>query len=166
MLILILIDVQRPALPKICHTYPTMMKLGAVIPYLKKIQKIYESRDTPPDFCWHQHFFIGNQQILLYQEIQIYIAFWYIISNSFKFFESLKIFLINLVIILMMSAKMTTPGLLKITVFWNKGYDVIIPVDDVTNKILLRDSNYVIDVFMWPKFGSSSISMREVISIL
>ena len=34
-------------LPKICHTYPTMMKLGTVIPYLKKIQKIYESRDTP-----------------------------------------------------------------------------------------------------------------------
>ena len=26
-------------LPKICHTYPTMMKLGTVIPYLKKIQK-------------------------------------------------------------------------------------------------------------------------------
>ena len=34
-------------LPKICHIYPTMMKLGAVIPYLMKIQKIYESRDTP-----------------------------------------------------------------------------------------------------------------------
>ena len=58
-------------LPKICHTYPTMMKLGTVIPYLKKIQKIYESRDTPLEFCWHQHFFTGNQQILLYQEIQI-----------------------------------------------------------------------------------------------
>ena len=26
-------------LPKICHTYPTMIKLGTVIPYLKKIQK-------------------------------------------------------------------------------------------------------------------------------
>ena len=35
-----------PPLPKICHKYPTMMKLGTVIPYLKKIQKIYESRDT------------------------------------------------------------------------------------------------------------------------
>ena len=33
-----------------------------------------------------------------------------------------------------MSAKMATPGLLKITVFWNKGYDVIISVDDVTKK--------------------------------
>ena len=58
---------------------------------------------------------------------------------------------------------MATPGLLKITVFWNKGYDVIISVDDVTNKILSRDSNYIVDVVMWPKFGNSSISMREVI---
>ena len=56
---------------KICHTYPTTMKLGTVIPYPKKIQKIYESRDTPFEFCWHQHFFTENQQILLYQEIQI-----------------------------------------------------------------------------------------------
>ena len=73
-----------------------------------------------------------------------------------------------MVTILMMSAKMATPGLLKITVFWNKGYDVIISVDDVTNKILSRDSNYIVDVVMWPKFGNFSISMREVniISIL
>ena len=38
-------------LPKICHTYPTVMKLGTVIPYPEKIQKIYESRDTPLEFC-------------------------------------------------------------------------------------------------------------------
>ena len=61
----------RPPLPKICHTCPSMMKLSAVIPYLKKTQKIHESRDTPRDFCWYQHFFTGNQQILLYQKIQI-----------------------------------------------------------------------------------------------
>ena len=35
----------------------------------------------------------------------------------------------------MMSAKMASPGLLKIIIFWNKGYDVMISVDDVTNKI-------------------------------
>ena len=39
-----------PPLPKICHTCPTMIKPGTCIPYLKKIQKIYESRDTPPEF--------------------------------------------------------------------------------------------------------------------
>ena len=78
-----------PPPPKICHTYPTMMKLGTLIPYLKKIRKIYKSRDTrdtPLEFCRHQRFFIGNQQVLLYQEIQIYIIFWYIVSNSFNFF--------------------------------------------------------------------------------
>ena len=66
-----------------------------------------------------------------------------------------------MVIILMISAKMATPDLLKITVFWNKAYDVIIPV--VTSpKNLSRDSNYIVDVFMWPTFGNCSISMREV----
>ena len=39
-----------PPLPKICHTYPTMMKVGTVILYLKKIQKIYESRDITLEF--------------------------------------------------------------------------------------------------------------------
>ena len=35
----------------------------------------------------------------------------------------------------MVSAKMVTLGLLKTTVFTNKGYDVITSVDDVTKKI-------------------------------
>ena len=69
-----------------------------------------------------------------------------------------------MVTILMMSAKMATPGLLNIKIFWNKGYDVTMPVHDVTSKILWRDLNYIVDVVMWPKFGdSSSSSMREVI---
>ena len=29
----------------------------------KEDSKIYESCDSPLEFCWHQHFFIGNQQI-------------------------------------------------------------------------------------------------------
>ena len=86
-----------PPLPKIYHTYPIMMKLGTVIPCLKKIQKIYESRDTHLEFCWRQRFFTGNQQIFLYQEIQIQTAFWYIVSIFLTFLESLKIFLTNLV---------------------------------------------------------------------
>ena len=67
-----------------------------------------------------------------------------------------------MVTILMMSAKITTPGLLKIRVFWNKGYDVIIFVYDVTIKILSRDSNYIIDVAMWPKFGNCSVYIGKV----
>ena len=57
--------------PKICHRYPTIIKLGTVIPYLKKMQNIYKSRDTPFEFCWHQLFYTWIQQIQLYQEIQI-----------------------------------------------------------------------------------------------
>ena len=64
---------KKAPLPKICQINPTMIKLGTVIPYLKKFQKLYESRETPLEFCWHQHF---------------------------------------------LSAKMATPGLLKIKIFW------------------------------------------------
>ena len=59
---------------------------------------------------------------------------------------------------------MATSDILKIKVFWNKDYDVIIFVNDVTNRILWCDSNYTVDVFMWPKFGNCAYSMREVIS--
>ena len=34
---------------------------------------------------------------------------------------------------------------------------------DATNKIFSCDSNYTVDVDIWPKFGSASISMRAVI---
>ena len=68
-----------------------------------------------------------------------------------------------MVTILMMSAKMAIIAYLKIKAFWNKGYDVIISVHDAINKNLSRDSNYIVDVVMRPKFGNSSTSMREVI---
>ena len=41
----------KRSLPKICHTYPTMMTLDTVISYLKKFQKLHESHDTPFGFC-------------------------------------------------------------------------------------------------------------------
>ena len=51
-----------------------------------------------------------------------------------------------MVTILMMSVKVATLGLLKIKIY--EGYDVIISVHDVTNKILTRNSNYIVDVIM------------------
>ena len=93
------------------------MKLGTVIPYLKKIQIIYESSDTPlasvdisifsPEiskFC-----FIKKYRYRLHFGTQLLILL--------SFLESLKIVLINMVTILMISAKMATPGLPKIKVF-------------------------------------------------
>ena len=44
-------DGEEAPLPKICHTYPTIMKLVTVIPQLNKIQKTYESQGTILDFC-------------------------------------------------------------------------------------------------------------------
>ena len=39
---------RKVPLPKICQTYPTMMKLGTLITYLKKIKKMYKSHETQP----------------------------------------------------------------------------------------------------------------------
>ena len=63
----------------------------------------------------------------------------------------------------MMPGKMATPDLFKIKVFWNKVYYVIYSVYAVTNKILSYESNYIVDVVIWSKFGNSSICIREVI---
>ena len=68
-----------------------------------------------------------------------------------------------MVAILMIWSKLATLGLLKIKVFWSKGYGVIISVRDVTSETLSADSNYIVDVVMLLKFGSSRISSRETI---
>ena len=53
-------------------------------------------------------------------------------------------------------------GLLKKKVFWINNSDVIISFHDVTNRVLSRDSKYIVDVVMSPKFCNSSISRKEV----
>ena len=148
---------KKAPLPKICHTYPTMMKLGTVIPYLKKIQKIYESCDTPLDFCWHQHHRqSANFAISRNTDIDCVL----IISNSFKFYWVFKDCFNKHGYNFDDASK---KGLRKIKIFWKKGYDVIVSVNGITNKTLSRDSNYIVDVVMWPKFGNFSIFMREFI---
>ena len=59
--------------------------------------------------------------------------------------------MIKTVTILIMPAKLATPGLLEIKIFRNKDYDVIILDYDITNKILSRDSNYILDVARWTR---------------
>ena len=56
--------------------------------------------------------------------------------------------------------------LLKLKAFWNKIYDVMILIFEVINKILLRDSNNIVNVVSWPKFPNTSISIKEVTIIL
>ena len=131
----------KTSFPKICFTYPTMMKLSTVIPYLKKIKKTYESRVTHLLTSADNNIFSPEMLYNLYQEVQIHIAFWYIITNCLGKTKSL--------------------GLLKIKVFWNKGYDVVASIHDVTNKILSCGSSFIVDVVIltllweklsWPQF--------------
>ena len=154
---------QNGPLHKICYTYSSMVKLGTVIPYLKEIQKIYKSRDTPLEFSWHQHFLPEINKFCYIKKYRYRLFFDTLFLIILSLFESWKTFLISMVTNLMRSAKMATSSLCKIKVFWKRDYDVIISVNDVTSKILQRDSDYIVDLVMWPKFGKSSISMREFI---
>ena len=86
-----------------------------------------------------------------------------ILSNSFYFIWVFKDFLINVVTILMMSAKLVTLSLVKIKVFWDKSCEAIIWAHDVTSKVLLCESNYIVDAVMWTRFGKFNIPMTEVI---
>ena len=56
--------------------------------------------------------------------------------------------------------KMATLSLLKIKAFKNKSYDVSTSVYDVINKKSSCESNFIVNVVMWPKFGNSRTSMR------
>ena len=68
-------DLFGPHLPKICHTYPTMIKPGTAIPYPKKIQKIYKSCDTSLEFCCHQHFFTGIRKFCYIKKYRCRLGF-------------------------------------------------------------------------------------------
>ena len=70
-----------------------------------------------------------------------------------------------MVAVFTMSPKLATLGLIKSMTsyfFSNKVYHVIIFIHVVTNKILSRDSNYILDAIMKLKFGNSSISGRDL----
>ena len=68
--------------------------------------------------------------------------------------------------IAILRGKLATSCLLKTKIFWKKGYDVVIFFHDVNSKILSHESNYIVDVAIWSKFGNSSISMWDDIIAL
>ena len=89
---------RRRGAKRLPHTYLTVMKLGTVIPYLKKTQKIYESRDTPLDLCWNQLFYckIANFAISENTNIDcILVHFWdfkgFFNKNGYNFDNVTKI---------------------------------------------------------------------------
>ena len=71
-----------------------------------------------------------------------------------------------MIAILIILSKSVTLGLLRIKILWNKGYDIMILIYRGIKKIVWPESNNIMNVVMWPKFGKSSISIREVIIAL
>ena len=56
-------------------------------------------------------------------------------------------------------SKVATLRLLKGNVCWNKGCEVF--VSDVTNKMLSRELNCIVDAVMWPKLSNANIYMTK-----
>ena len=107
---------------------------------IQKIQNICKSCDTFLEFCRGQHFFTVNQKFCYIKKCRYILYFNTYFPILFTFSKFLKVFLINTVATLIMSAKLATLSLLKIKTFGNKGYDVIIFAHDVTNRFSSSDS--------------------------
>ena len=139
---------QKCPLSKICHTHPTMMKLGTVILYLKKIHKNINHVTHPLSSAEIEKY---NYRLQFNTLFLILLNFFWIFKGCFdkhgcSFDDTSKIDVLDL---------------LKTKIFWRKCSDVIIFIHYVTKRILSREANYIVDVVMWPKFGNSNMSMRE-----
>ena len=88
-----------------------------------------------------------------------------VIFNSVNFFLIFKGCFNKHGLQVWMSVKLATLGLLNIKILWNKGYDIAIFAHDITNKSLSYDSNYIVNMVLWPKIGNSSFSKREILRI-
>ena len=75
------VGVKKAFLPNICHTYPTMMKVGTVIPDLEDSKK-YKLFGRLVEFYRHQHFSseIGNFSYVKKYRYRLYLI------HSFLFF--------------------------------------------------------------------------------
>ena len=103
-----------PTIPKICHTYPMQWWNLAQL-YLTQIRsKKYMNHVTHPLSSADISIFSPKISKFCYIKKSTYILdfdTWFLFSLTLL--ESLVIVLINMVTILMISAKITTPGLLK-----------------------------------------------------
>ena len=79
---------KKVLLPKVCHIYPTMMKLSTHIPYLKKIKK-YINHVIHPLSSADVNICLLEISKFCYVKKYRYV-FWYIVSNSFNLFWVLK----------------------------------------------------------------------------
>ena len=86
------------------------------------------------------------------------------LQTFLTFIEHLQVVLINMIAILMIAAKLVSQISLKQRNFENKISSSFTCIRSIT-KILLRESNYISDVIMYPKFNIFSISLTEDITI-
>ena len=150
------VGAKRLPLPKISDTYPTMMKHGTVIPYLRRSKKYLNHVTQTPLSSADISIFSPEISKFCYikkHRYRLHFNAWFLILLTF-----LESFLENF----FNKHGYNFDDVRKMSVFWNKGYDLIIPAHGVTNKILSRDSNYIVNVAMWSKFGNSSVFVREV----
>ena len=80
-------------------------------------QKLYESRDTPLSSADISIFLPEISKFCYIKKYRYRFHLDTYFLTALTFLESIRIVLINMVKILIMSAKMATPGLLKIKIF-------------------------------------------------
>ena len=130
---------KKAHLLKFCHTYPITMKVGRYTLRKKDLKNIWIMWHTPWLLLTSPIFHCKSSNLAISRNKCIdCILMQFLIILTFR-----KIFLIKKFTVLTMSKKMATPGLLKIKLFWNKGCEVIIYVDDVTNNFY-----YLIEIIL------------------
>ena len=105
---------KKALLPKIYHTYPTMMKLGTEIPYLQKIQKYMNHLTHPLRSAEMSNFSPEISEFCYIKKYMYRLQFDTKFLIILTFLQLIKMVLIKRVTILTISAKMATSGLLKI----------------------------------------------------
>ena len=110
---------KRGPLPKKCHTYPTMMKLGTVLPYLKRSKKyIYINHVTFPLSSADSSIFSSEiRNLCCIKKCRYRLNFNISFLIILPLLRVLRVVLINRVAILIMSVKLATLGLSKIKLF-------------------------------------------------
>lgn len=68
----------------------------------------------------------------------------FVICNFLSFIEFLKVNLINLTVLLMMQAKLTTPDLLNTITFRERGYEDTTSIHNIPSKIFPCNSNCIL----------------------
>ena len=104
---------QKDSSLKFCHKYPSMMKLGTVVPSRKDIQKIYESGETLLEFADISIFLLKIKKFCYIKQYRHRLHF----DIQFLIYLTFQSLQINMITIFAISAKMATRDHLKRKVF-------------------------------------------------